>query len=507
MATQRSSGTRYIGEVKKQLREGFGIYIYPNTFFRYEGQWKKGKKHGHGKLLLKDGSYYEGEFADGEIEGNGLRYWASSGNTYSGQFSCGELHGTGVMQYKDGGRYEGEFTCGMREGYGILVDCNGQTYQGSFHENKKHGEGQMSFRNGDHYEGDWVMDQRQGHGVLRCADGTIYEGQWRSDTFSGQGAVLHCSGVTYDGLWINGCPAGMAKKIVIMGDEVIEVVQGWPVTIHVQLQDEDGHLCEGENGRVLKIRAGIKNFQRPAIQSANFLELLEDLEEEEKPVSTPFGFECISYPMMSARVRSREPKAEDRVNSQSSLTMVPKSNAPLEPKADSISNILQESERDPFFTDEVPKISVSDDSDDSLTPPANQRVELGTAAFTDLLLAPPPAKYRSFMFQDEPGKKAGKKPSGRISAERAEKLTVSQEKTGDSSRPELTIKGSKSKKEPLVPDDSVVRPGEYVIMVQEVTTPPFLGQTLPPAFKLLRILPDRTKSKSSTRETLKVPSM
>ncbi|KAJ1144778.1 hypothetical protein NDU88_011073 [Pleurodeles waltl] len=245
MATQRGSGARYIGEVKKQLRDGFGIYIYPNTFFRYEGQWKKGKKHGHGKLLLKDGSYYEGEFADGEIEGNGLRYWASFGNTYSGQFSCGELHGTGVMQYKDGARYEGEFSCGMREGYGILVDCNGQTYQGSFHDNKKHGEGQMNFRNGDHYEGDWVMDQRQGHGVLRCADGTIYEGQWRSDTFSGQGAVLHCSGVTYDGLWINGYPAGMAKKIVIMGDEEIEVVQGWPLTIHVQLQDEDGHLCEG----------------------------------------------------------------------------------------------------------------------------------------------------------------------------------------------------------------------------------------------------------------------
>ncbi|XP_069097091.1 MORN repeat-containing protein 1 isoform X2 [Pleurodeles waltl] len=505
MATQRGSGARYIGEVKKQLRDGFGIYIYPNTFFRYEGQWKKGKKHGHGKLLLKDGSYYEGEFADGEIEGNGLRYWASFGNTYSGQFSCGELHGTGVMQYKDGARYEGEFSCGMREGYGILVDCNGQTYQGSFHDNKKHGEGQMNFRNGDHYEGDWVMDQRQGHGVLRCADGTIYEGQWRSDTFSGQGAVLHCSGVTYDGLWINGYPAGMAKKIVIMGDEEIEVVQGWPLTIHVQLQDEDGHLCEGENGRVLKIWAGIKNFQRPATQSANFLELLEDLEEEEKPVTTPFGFECISYPMMSVRSKSKEPKAEDPANRQYSLTMGTKPTATLETKEDSISNILQGSEHDRFFTD-VPKISVSDDSDDSLKPPASERVQLGTAVFTDLLLAPPPAKYRSFMFPDEPMKKAGKKPSGRISAEKPEKLTASQEKIGDS-RSELTIKGSKSKKDHLALDDNVVRPGEYVVMVHEVTTPPFLGQTLPPAFKLLRILAARMKSKSSSRETVKVPSM
>ena len=34
---------------------------------------------GHGKLLMKDGSYYEGEFAHGEIEGNGSRFWAKTG--------------------------------------------------------------------------------------------------------------------------------------------------------------------------------------------------------------------------------------------------------------------------------------------------------------------------------------------------------------------------------------------------------------------------------------------
>ena len=25
---------------------GFGIYNYPNKFFQYEGEWKRGKKHG-----------------------------------------------------------------------------------------------------------------------------------------------------------------------------------------------------------------------------------------------------------------------------------------------------------------------------------------------------------------------------------------------------------------------------------------------------------------------------
>lgn len=27
-------------------QSGYGVYVYPNSFFRYEGEWKGGKKHG-----------------------------------------------------------------------------------------------------------------------------------------------------------------------------------------------------------------------------------------------------------------------------------------------------------------------------------------------------------------------------------------------------------------------------------------------------------------------------
>ena len=39
---------------------GFGIYNYPNKFFQYEGEWKRGKKHGtlsryvEGAILIKN---------------------------------------------------------------------------------------------------------------------------------------------------------------------------------------------------------------------------------------------------------------------------------------------------------------------------------------------------------------------------------------------------------------------------------------------------------------------
>ena len=36
-----------------------GTYLYSNSFFQYEGEWKQGLKHGQGRLSMGDGSYYE----------------------------------------------------------------------------------------------------------------------------------------------------------------------------------------------------------------------------------------------------------------------------------------------------------------------------------------------------------------------------------------------------------------------------------------------------------------
>ncbi|XP_077007661.1 MORN repeat-containing protein 1 isoform X4 [Tamandua tetradactyla] len=285
---------------RRPPRDGYGLYVYRNSFFRYEGEWKGGKKHGHGKLLFKDGSYYEGEFVDGEIQGQGCRYWASSGNTYSGQFVLGEPQGLGTMQYKAGGHYEGAFSHGAREGHGLLVEQDGQMYRGAFHSNRKHGHGQMLYQNGDIYEGDWVLDQRQGHGVLRCADGSTYEGQWYRDVQSGQGSLAHCSGLVYDGTWINGHPAAQATRIVILGPEVMDVVQGSPITLNIQLQQDDGEVAKSESGRVLRVSAGVRYVQLAAYAEVSFFQV----DSGEAPVLTPFGFDCIPYPLSRAAVES-----------------------------------------------------------------------------------------------------------------------------------------------------------------------------------------------------------
>jgi len=42
-----NSKKNYQGEMANNLRNGFGIYVYENKYFRYEGEWKNGKKHGN----------------------------------------------------------------------------------------------------------------------------------------------------------------------------------------------------------------------------------------------------------------------------------------------------------------------------------------------------------------------------------------------------------------------------------------------------------------------------
>ncbi|XP_045714679.1 MORN repeat-containing protein 1 [Phyllostomus hastatus] len=288
-------------------QDGYGVYTFPNSFFRYEGEWRGGKTHGRGKLLFKDGSYYEGEFADGEIAGEGCRHWAATGNTYSGHFVLGEPQGHGVMTYGAGGCYEGAMSRGMREGHGCLVDQDGNVYRGSFHSNKQHGRGHMAFRNGDSYEGDWVRGQRQGHGVLRCADGSTYEGQWHHGIFSGLGSMAHCSGAVYRGVWINGHPVARAARIAVLGPEMLRVAPGAPFTVRVQLQQEDGAVAESEDGRVLRVSAGVRYVQLPAYSDICFFRV--DGDRREAPIQTPFGFECIAYPLSSPSRSGLEPGA------------------------------------------------------------------------------------------------------------------------------------------------------------------------------------------------------
>jgi hypothetical protein len=76
------------------LRHGNGIYETGRGEIRYEGQWRKGLRHGKGKMSFKSGGVYEGEFIKG--------------------YKCG----WGRMTYPSGNYYEGEWAYEKKDGFG-----------------------------------------------------------------------------------------------------------------------------------------------------------------------------------------------------------------------------------------------------------------------------------------------------------------------------------------------------------------------------------------------------
>jgi hypothetical protein len=90
---------------------------------------------------------------------------------YEGEFRKGRKHGSGVKTWPWGDRYEGEFWKDMKHGHGVYVwgpggQWAGQRYEGQFVKDQRHGYGVYTWPDGDRYAGEWVTDQRLGPGGM-----------------------------------------------------------------------------------------------------------------------------------------------------------------------------------------------------------------------------------------------------------------------------------------------------------------------------------------------------
>uniref|UniRef100_F6ZDX4 Uncharacterized protein n=1 Tax=Ciona intestinalis TaxID=7719 RepID=F6ZDX4_CIOIN len=459
-------------------REGYGVYCYANKFFRYEGEWLKGKKHGHGKLLMGDGSYYEGEFKDGEIDGHGYRKWERTGDDYSGEFLKGELHGHGVMNYNDGSQYRGEFCNNQRHGTGVLTDRDGNEYEGAWYKNKKHGQGVQTYFNGDEYEGEWVEGARHGHGELNCVDGSIYEGQWRANMFNGEGSMVHASGVTYEGLWINGKPAAEGKEIVVRlptNQTHIEVPQGKKFSLQFEIVDVNKEPVVGVHGREFRITAGYRYLPPSKQGNQSILELIEDMEE--KPITTPFGYDVLPYPLLeNVGVSEETGNTVEKLNSNN------------------LDNRHIQSEV--MLSVEVDDVDVTFSIN---PPPAPQRsAPDGSVEFKDLYLPSAPPTYRPLLL-DEVTPASSVASSRRSVGQSSTSSVVVLSTTHDP----ITLKNNSDPWTSNFPSNNTYL-CEYLMIVTEVTNPPFLGDNLPPAFVVVKVT---TPKKAVKKPTGKRPSL
>ncbi|XP_067928504.1 MORN repeat-containing protein 1-like isoform X2 [Watersipora subatra] len=439
---------QYVGERRNHLRDGYGVYKYENKFYKYEGQWKAGKMHGHGKLVMKDGSFYEGEFKDGEITGHGFKYFARTRNTFSGEFYLGEIEGNGVMRYSDGSVYEGHWKHNQRDGKGRLTEADGSLYEGEFYKNRRHGDGKNIYSDGSEYEGGYINGKRHGQGVFKMIDGSVFDGQWINDVFNGEGVMLHASGFVYSGLWVNGKPAQRATKMQfteIDSSKGITITQGEPFSIDVQTVDDDGEIVK-DDGRELKVTAGYKYVPRPPSKDSNLFEAIEDVEEN--LIQTPMGYTVLPYPLTDQPVHMTAQDTDLSTLSRTDTNLEQEESTGENAQASSTEKSSEEKD----IQSATPRNS---DSEDILThqAPQNQKVSEGCCLFSSLMLLPPPPLYRPFQQLSE-------KSGTDLKAKAAAKKPAAAKTAGS---------------------------GTYVLIITDVTNPPFLGESLPPLYTTITI--------------------
>ena len=102
----------------------------------YEGEWKKGKPEGQGKMVFADGRIYEGKWINGKVAGDGV-YQEPDGVTFSGQFTpqfdtqdifVSIIPIKGKLTSSDSS-YEGEWDGSISNFTGVMK-MNGITYTG-----------------------------------------------------------------------------------------------------------------------------------------------------------------------------------------------------------------------------------------------------------------------------------------------------------------------------------------------------------------------------------------
>ena len=165
-----------------------------NNDLTYTGEWKDGKHHGKGTLLLPNGAKYLGEWV-GETH---LKIKTKNGNdaiinTYSGMIIEGEfkdsdikkglINGQVTATNPKGDKWIGGFIDGKLNGQGTYISANGAIYNGEYKNDKKNGKGAFISSNEEKYVGEWKDDLKHGQGTLTSSDGSKYAGEFKDGKF------------------------------------------------------------------------------------------------------------------------------------------------------------------------------------------------------------------------------------------------------------------------------------------------------------------------------------
>lgn len=135
--------------------------------------WRNFKKHGRGILSYSSNKKFEGFFKDGLVHGHGRLLnkdmqvinegcWFEGLQISTGKPSHDLLMGNiqeKTIEYKNGDKYTGRIQKFEKEGLGYEQYSKGGQFHGFFKDNCKHGLGKFSFM-GSTSSGIWIRDQQ-----------------------------------------------------------------------------------------------------------------------------------------------------------------------------------------------------------------------------------------------------------------------------------------------------------------------------------------------------------
>ena len=133
----------YSKERKYKIEKYEGMFNYferyvgsrQNYFERYEDVINYFEYNGKGSWF-RDGDKYEGDWKKGLKHGQGIFIWAN-GNKYEGDWRFNHFEGTGTFTHSNGSKYNGEWYGGEKHGWGTFTHYDGSVEKGLWKNNEK----------------------------------------------------------------------------------------------------------------------------------------------------------------------------------------------------------------------------------------------------------------------------------------------------------------------------------------------------------------------------------
>ena len=248
------NGDRYEGYYVNDWAEGRGIYTWGAESRwagdRYDGLWRRGRRHGPGHYAKAGQPPFRGLWRDGVMIASGpdapaslaaLRAtaeiarrppgeWLQVTNQrgcevwnpisrfgdkafWSGACIAGKAHGHGVLQWSNGDLFEGTLVAGRRQGWAAVTLASGRRKEGRLENGRFVGRGVFWSLAGVRHEGTWQDGVLVGRGVREWPDGNRYEGELRNGKRHGRGVMTFGAGSKfagnrYEGDWRNDHTSG-----------------------------------------------------------------------------------------------------------------------------------------------------------------------------------------------------------------------------------------------------------------------------------------------------------